>query len=468
MNLIEEEKTKINSSDVKELEQTLDLINREEERLIYEFDRNAPSILGPELYNHIVKVTGSKNNLLLKFHKSSLINSPYYDEYVNKLSNWFKNKTLGLKSQVKGYYKASDLESLIPAAFALSSLALTCFHKNKGMYLHEVQKLAGIAIFRGDIAELATGEGKTLSAILPVFLHALRGKGAHVVTANAYLAKRDYEEVKPIFEALGLTVGYVPNYTEEDANEKKKIAYAADVTYAEKSEVAFDYLRDSIANRKEDIVSRRERGFALIDEVDDALIDDAKSPYVIAGRENAFPYGRKNISIKELSQIIDVPIRDLLNTIKRLKYSKENLVFNFSEAASIAEVYGLFLMESAKSYRMKAAEFYKGVKNATVSKEERAKIDSILRKYPNLFTYEGRTLTTNNRFLYDLLIINTIDDEETSPLYKTLSVEEVDFLRNTFGIIVKNINNREEIHVNDEMTELFTDYVFLNDERVSK
>ncbi len=467
MNLIEEEKIKINSNEVKDLETTLDMINQEERRLIVEFDRNAPIILGPNLYNYLVNVTGSNKNLLLNFHKSILINSPYYDEYISKLSYWFKNKTLALKSPINKDSKESELEKILPYAFALSSLAITCFHKNRGMYLHDVQKLAGIAIFRGDIAELATGEGKTLSAVLPVFLHALRGKGAHVVTANAYLAKRDYEEVKPIFEALGLTVGYVPSYTEEDATEKKKKAYAADVTYAEKSEVAFDYLRDSITNKKEEIVSRRERGFALIDEVDDALIDDAKSPYVIAGKENAFPYGKKTISTQELAQIIDIPLEDLLKTLRRLRYSKEKIIFNFTEAASIAEVYGLFLMESAKTYRLKAADFYKTVKNDRLSPEEIRKISSILNKYPSLFTYQGRSLKTNNRFLYDLLSIKTVDDEETSPLYKILSVEEVDFLRNTFGIVIKDINNREEIHITDDMIALYTDCVFLNDERVS-
>ena len=466
MNLIEEERVKINSNEVKELEKTLDVINIEERRLIDEFDKNALSILGPNLYNEIIKITGSNKNLLLNFHKSSLINSLYYDEYYYKLSNWFTTKTLLLKSQISKNSKEKDLEKLLPGAFALSSLALTSFHKNKNMYLHDVQKLASIAIFKGDIAELATGEGKTLSAILPVFLHALRGKGAHVVTANAYLAKRDYEEVKPIFEALGLTIGYVPSYTEEDAIEMKKIAYAADVTYAEKSEVAFDYLRDSIANRKEEIVSRKERGFALIDEVDDALIDDAKSPYVIAGKENAIPYGKKEITIQELSKLIDIPIEKILSTLIRLNYPMKKDTFNFREAASIAEVYGIFLTESAKSYRIKAANFYNTIKKDRLSEEEIDNINTILKKYPDLFTYKGRTLKTSNRFLYDLLTINTIDDEETSPLYKKLSVQEVDSLRKTFGVIVKDINNNEDIYVTDKMTEIYTDYVFLNDERV--
>ena len=468
MNLIEEEREKINSSEVKELEKTLDKINRIERNLIEEFDKNAQSILGPDLYNFVVKTTGSNKNLLLNFHKSYLINSTFYDEYIERLSIWFQSKTNVLRTQINRDTDTKDLEKLLPDAFALSSLALTCFHKNKGMYLHDVQKLAGIAVFKGDIAELATGEGKTLAAVLPVFLHALRGKGAHVVTANAYLAKRDYEEVKPIFEALGLTVGYVPSHMEEDAAIKKKIAYAADITYAEKSEVAFDYLRDSIANRKENIVSRRERGFALIDEVDDALIDDAKSPYVIAGKENAFPFGRKNISINELSEVINVPVREIILTLKRLKYPNNKISFNFSEAASVAEVYGLFLMESAKSYRLKAAEFYKTIKNDRLSQKERVKISDILSKVPDLFTYEGRSLKTNNRFLYDLLSINTSEDELTSPLYKKLTIEEVDFLRKTFGVIVKDINNHEEICVTDKMIDIYTDYVFLNDERVSE
>ncbi len=472
MLLREEEKTKVNNSNVRYLEKNLKRIKEEEERLILEFDKKAKSILGEELYNLVVKTCGRSDHLLTSFHKSSILNSKYYDLYVEKVSKWFKDKTESLKKGITDKDKFEGIEPLIPESFALASLGLTVFHKNPGMRLYDVQKIAGLAIIEGNVAELGTGEGKTLSAVLPVYLQALRGKGAHVVTANSYLAKRDYEEVKPIFEGLGLSAGYVPSNLEKDANKKKRKAYSCDVTYAEKSEIAFDYLRDTIAESKDDLVCRRERGFALIDEVDDALIDDARSPYVIAGKELAFPYGKKYITLEELSAIIGVPSKEVVDTLKRLHYFKnrdfKEVDFDFNEASLVGEVFGVFLMQPQVVLRRTAARFYNGLTIQSLSVDENNRVRKILDKYPGLFQVKGRILRTNNNELYDLLTIDTEDDEEVSPLYSKISVSDVAFLRKTFGIVVNTINNKEKVYITQKTSDQFIEYVFLTDPRVNK
>ena len=140
-----------------------------------------------------------------------------------------------------------------------------------------VQILGGIALHQGRIAEMATGEGKTLVATLPAYLNAISGKGVHVVTVNEYLAKRDAEWMGKVYKFLGLTVGVSLN---GQSDEDKKKAYRADITYTTNNELGFDYLRDNMANNKN---ARVQRGlnFAIVDEVDSILIDEARTPLII-------------------------------------------------------------------------------------------------------------------------------------------------------------------------------------------
>lgn len=175
-------------------------------------------------------------------------------------------------------YNAGDtLDKLLPDAFAVVREAAK---RVLNMRHFDVQLIGGIVLHQGRIAEMKTGEGKTLVATLPAYLNALTGKGVHIVTVNDYLAKRDAEWMGKVYEFLGLTVGCVlPNMSYDE----KKKAYLADVTYCTNNEVGFDYLRDNMATRK-DRIMQRGHNFAIVDEVDSILIDEARTPLIISDR----------------------------------------------------------------------------------------------------------------------------------------------------------------------------------------
>ena len=148
------------------------------------------------------------------------------------------------------------------------------------MVHYDVQLIGGIGLHKGKIAEMQTGEGKTLVATLPVFLNALTGNGVHLVTVNDYLAKRDCTWMAPIFEFHGLTIDCIDRY--KPHSKERKDAYLADITYGTNNEFGFDYLRDNMANREQDRVQRK-HSYAIVDEVDSVLIDDARTPLIISG-----------------------------------------------------------------------------------------------------------------------------------------------------------------------------------------
>lgn len=148
------------------------------------------------------------------------------------------------------------------------------------MVHYDVQLIGGVVLHEGKIAEMATGEGKTLVATLPVFLNALAGRGVHIVTVNDYLAKRDSEWMGPIFEFHGLSVDCIDKH--EPNSDRRRRAYLADITYGTNNEFGFDYLRDNMAINPEDLVQRG-HNYAIVDEVDSVLIDDARTPLIISG-----------------------------------------------------------------------------------------------------------------------------------------------------------------------------------------
>src|SRR5690606_30298954 len=148
------------------------------------------------------------------------------------------------------------------------------------MIHYDVQLIGGIVLHQGKIAEMATGEGKTLVATLPAFLNALANRGVHVVTVNSYLAKRDSEWMAPLFQFHGLTIDCIDNY--QPNSEERKKAYRADITYGTNNEFGFDYLRDNMARDSRELVQRKHH-FAMVDEVDSVLIDDARTPLIISG-----------------------------------------------------------------------------------------------------------------------------------------------------------------------------------------
>lgn len=186
-----------------------------------------------------------------------------------------KDYTETLKSRVQ---KGETLDALLPEAYALVREAST---RVLHMTPYYVQILGGIAIHGGNIAEMRTGEGKTLTAVMPAYLNALSGQGVHIVTVNEYLAKREAEgEIGQLFRFLGLTVGL---NLRELTSEGKQAAYACDVMYSTNSELGFDYLRDHMVLYARDIVAKRGLNYAIIDEVDSILIDEARTPLIISG-----------------------------------------------------------------------------------------------------------------------------------------------------------------------------------------
>jgi preprotein translocase subunit SecA len=148
------------------------------------------------------------------------------------------------------------------------------------MVHYDVQLIGGLTLHQGKIAEMATGEGKTLVATLPVFLNALPGQGVHLVTVNDYLAKRDSEWMGPIFQFHGLSVDCIDKH--QPNSEARRNAYLADITYGTNNEFGFDYLRDNMAISPDDLVQRG-HNYAIVDEVDSVLIDDARTPLIISG-----------------------------------------------------------------------------------------------------------------------------------------------------------------------------------------
>ena len=198
-----------------------------------------------------------------------------FDEEMQGLSDEeLQAKTPYFKERLAS---GETLDDILPEAFAVCREA---DYRVLGMKPFRVQLIGGVVLHQGRIAEMKTGEGKTLVATLPVYLNALEGKGVHVVTVNDYLAKRDAEWMGKTYSFLGLTVGVVIHGIEE---EERRAAYEADVTYGTNNEYGFDYLRDNMVTYQEDMM-QRPLNFAIVDEVDSILIDEARTPLIISGQ----------------------------------------------------------------------------------------------------------------------------------------------------------------------------------------
>ena len=209
------------------------------------------------------------------------------------------------------------LDALLPEAFAVAREASK---RVLGMRHFDVQLIGGIILHQGRIAEMKTGEGKTLVATLPVYLNALTGKGVHVITVNDYLAKRDSEWMGKLYKFLGLSVGLCISGMEAD---EKRAAYAADVTYGTNNEFGFDYLRDNMVIYKEQAV-QRELNYAIVDEIDSILIDEARTPLIISGRANKSSelYVKADTFVKKLQPkvIVEEDVKDLEQAEDNEKY----------------------------------------------------------------------------------------------------------------------------------------------------
>lgn len=267
------------------------------------------------------------------------------EETYRKMSDKeLKSQTQILRDKLKN---GATLDDILPEAFATCREAST---RVLGMTHFPVQIIGGIILHQGRISEMKTGEGKTLVETLPAYLNALEGKGVHIVTVNDYLARRDSEQMGKIFRFLGLTVGILSQNME---NEERQKAYAADITYCTNNELGFDYLRDNMVTYKENRVQRG-HNFAIVDEVDSILIDEARTPLIISGP------GDKST---ELYNIVD----NFAKTLKMVKVaetdSKENQDELYEEADYIVD-------EKAKTATLtqngvKKAEEYFHIENLT-------------------------------------------------------------------------------------------------------
>ncbi len=281
------------------------------------------------------KIFGSKNERELKRLEPLVRAINEFEPSMKSLSDeQMKAKTDEFRSRLAD---GETLDDILPEAFALVREASI---RTLGMRHFDVQLIGGIALHEGKIAEMKTGEGKTLAATLPVYLNALSGRGAHVVTVNDYLAKRDAEWMGTIYRFLGLTVGVIVNDMED---EERREAYGADVTYGTNNEFGFDYLRDNMKFSLEDYV-QRELNYAIVDEVDSILVDEARTPLIISGptHESTDRYYKINRVIpglkKEQHYSIDEKARSVVLT--------EEGVARVEQALGVSNLYDPAQMET--------------------------------------------------------------------------------------------------------------------------
>jgi len=237
------------------------------------------------------------------------------EEEMTKLTDKeLREKTEYFKKQLE---EGKTLDDILPEAFAVVREASK---RTLGMRHFDVQLIGGIILHQGRIAEMKTGEGKTLVATLPVYLNALEGKGVHVITVNDYLAKRDSEWMGKLYKFLGLSVGLVIAGMDPEAKQK---AYAADITYGTNNEFGFDYLRDNMVIYKNQLVQRGLH-YAIVDEIDSILIDEARTPLIISGRANESSdlYKKANDFVRKLEAkvIIEEDIKDFEQAEDNEKY----------------------------------------------------------------------------------------------------------------------------------------------------
>ncbi len=222
----------------------------------------------------LTRVFGSRNERTVRGYSRLAREAGGFEEALSKLDDaQLAGKTVEFRERLA---QGATLDELLPEAFAVVREAA---RRTLKMRHFDVQLIGGMTLHQGRIAEMRTGEGKTLVATLPAYLNALPGEGVHVVTVNEYLAQRDADWMAPVYRFLGLTVGVIRNSQTPD---EKRAAYACDITYGTNNEFGFDYLRDNLAYRLEDRV-QRPLSFAIVDEVDSILIDEARTPLIISG-----------------------------------------------------------------------------------------------------------------------------------------------------------------------------------------
>ena len=280
---------------------------------------------GKSMKGFLDKLFTSSGNRELKRIEPIVDKIESYEKEMEKLSDEeLKGKTLEFKERLAN---GQSLDDILPEAFAVVREASS---RVLGMKHFRVQLLGGVVLHQGRIAEMKTGEGKTLVATLPAYLNALSGEGVHIVTVNDYLAKRDRDWMGKIFEFLGLSVGCILH---DLTNAERRKAYNCDITYGTNNEFGFDYLRDNMVIYKNEMVQRKLH-YAIIDEVDSILIDEARTPLIISGKgeKSTSLYERANMFVKTLKGRTIDPSEDKKDLFDR-EFKEETVDFLIDEKA---------------------------------------------------------------------------------------------------------------------------------------
>lgn len=259
--------------------------------------------------NFLAKFFGTANERKVKHLQPIVDEINAFEPKISKLTDeQLAEKTNEFREQLS---KGKHLDDILPEAFAV---VRETSKRKLGQRHFDVQLMGGIVLHQGKISEMKTGEGKTLTATLPLYLNALSGKGAHLITVNDYLAKRDAQWMTPIFNHLGLEVGII-QHSMSDTDRKK--AYNADIIYATNNELGFDYLRDNMKFRLDDYV-QRELNFGIVDEVDSILIDEARTPLIISGSsdESSRLYTEVNNVVKRLKKDEDFEVDEKARSVQ--------------------------------------------------------------------------------------------------------------------------------------------------------
>jgi len=388
------------------------------------------------LSNLLTGVFGSRNQRLLKQYGAVVRAANAVEESLQTLDD---GALRGKTEELKARYQAEDsLEPLIPEAFAVVREAA---RRTLGMRHFDVQLIGGLTLHQGKISEMRTGEGKTLVATLAAYLNALSGGSVHIVTVNDYLAQRDADWMGPVYRFLGLEVGVVKS---GQSIEEKRAAYAADITYGTNNEFGFDYLRDNLAFRIEDRV-QRDLSFAVVDEVDSILIDEARTPLIISGRseESTELYVRINKIIPKLKRhdVPPGPANDAIE-VSRLDLTgvngEELGVMSLGDALSTAEAGGHHVVVTdAQSKPVRARLFVAGdytvdekAKQAHLTEEGHDRIEGLLSEAGILEPGQSLYDPANIRLMHHLTAAL-----RAHALYK----REVDYIVNDGEVVIVDV-----------------------------
>ena len=329
------------------------------------------------------------------------------------------------------------------------------------MIPYDVQLIGGVVLHQGKIAEMQTGEGKTLSATLPIYLNALTGRGVHLVTVNNYLAKRDSEWMGPLFQFHGLSVDCIDNH--QPNSEERRQAYLADITYGTNNEFGFDYLRDNMAKRPGDLVQRK-LNYSIVDEVDSVLIDDARTPLIISGPT---PQGDKheyNEFKHKVAQLVNVQkkyVTSVISDAKKLfseKNEKEggfNLLRAYRGLPRNKALIKFLSEDGVKTQLQKTENYYMQDQNKEMHKVDKELYFVIDEKSNSIeLTEKGLELMTSSTEEKDFFVLPDVGEKiaeiDNSKKNEKEKAEEKDLLLRDFGI------KSERIHTINQLLKAYT------------